>query len=111
MPPLANVLIYGASLFLYGLFNMVSYSTQFQKHILFFPAGLAIVLMNNSLWFYLARSSASGSDLFVKRIVWDIMAAVPALLIPLLLYRVSPSPYQIAGAIVISFGAILMGMK
>ena len=86
---------------------LVSYSTSLKQTNWYFPIGLSLAIVANTMWLYIAKHSSVKDDLYVRGLVWDAMIVSAYVIVPLIWYGVRPTGYTLAGCIFIVIGLIL----
>lgn len=82
----------------------MNYSDKAKASNWYFPAGMALALVSNSIWMYLAKHSANTNQVYVRGIIWDSMIIFAYSILPIFIFNVRFTIGQSFGVAFILFG-------
>lgn len=89
----------------YCLSASLSYNEKAKVAPWFFPVGLAMAMIVNFIWLFIAKNSSAGHETFVRGLVWDSMIVGCYVFIPIMFYGV-----RLTGLAALGAGLIIAGI-
>jgi multidrug transporter EmrE-like cation transporter len=91
---------------LYSMYNYLTFSPSLKDSNYVLPLGLICVLLANTIWIYLSKSTQDPSKLLQYGIYWDVLITGLTILLPVLVFSAKLSPVQIVGLVMVVAGLV-----
>lgn len=99
-------LYYFVGMIIYTLSAIMSYSVKAQAAKWYFPVGIAMAMLANFIWLYIAKNSI-GHQTMIRGLIWDSMIVMCFVAVPISMYGVKLTSTTLLGVSLIVVGIIL----
>lgn len=103
-----NYLIIFIAFILYSLYTYIGYKDSIKNSNSYYVYGIIIVIISNLLWMYLNKTLQSKDSTLIYSLIWDIMIAVSAIIIPFFFFKMNLTNISYVGIVLIVVGLITL---
>jgi uncharacterized membrane protein len=85
----------------------ISYDKGIQTSSYYYPVGLSLNVIGGIFWYFIAKNTPEKTTLFAS-LIWDIFLVMSFMLVPILLFGVTITKYQMIGIGLIVIGILFL---
>ena len=101
-------LFYLVGMMVYLTTVSMNYSDKTKVSLWYYPAGMALSLLSNFLWMYLAKHAVNPNQIYIRGILWDSMIIFAYSILPLFVCNIKFTTIQLCGVGFVLFGLGLL---